>query len=470
MDHSRLRFGIIVMLLALVAAACGGGDTPGAEEGGDEAGEPIELTVAANAVRGGKNEFTARWMFDYVIPTFEQQMADAGKDATVEFIESGVDDEDYKSRLALDLQAGEGADVIDVDGFWLSEFATAEFIRPLEEVVGPEINDWEGWEQIPEAVATGVEISGQRYALPVGTDGRVLFFRKDVFNKAGLEEDWQPTSWEEILQAGRQIADSQPDVTPLQINAGVSMGEATTLQGFIPILLGTGADLYTDGGWLGDGPPLQEALGFFDTVYGEGLGDAQLQVRADGRDRSFQEFAEGRIGVLIESDYLWRSVVNPGEGLFPIENRDEVVGYAKIPAMEPGSGIRGQDFVSASGGSARVINPNTEHPQEAWELLSFLGSKEALTEFVEGEPRITARQDVNESPAVTEDPILEYIATEVLPITWYRPGFEEYVQVSEAITRMTENVVADRSDPAGAAQEYEATISGVVGPDNIRAE
>ena len=352
-------------------------------------------------------------------------MSDAGKDVTVKFIESGVDDEDYKSRLTLDLQAGEGADIIDMDGFWLPEFATAEFIQPLEEVVGPEVNDWEGWDQIPDAVATGIEIDGQRYAIPVGTDGRVLFFRKDVFADAGLPDDWQPTSWEEILEAGRQIKDRAPDVTPLQINAGVSMGEATTMQGFIPILLGTGADLYDDGR-LGDGAALRETLEFFDTVYGEGLGNAQLQVRADGRDRSFQQFAEGKIAVLIESDYLWRSVVVPEDGLFPIDNRDEVVGYAKIPAKEPGAGIRGQDFVSASGGSARVINPNTEHPQEAWELLSFLGSEEALTEFVKGEPRITARQDVNESQAVTEDPILQYIAEEVLPITWYRPGFEEY--------------------------------------------
>ena len=32
-------------------------------------------------------------------------------------------------------------------------------------------------------------------------------------------------------------------------------------------------------------------------------------------------------------------------------DRDEVVGWAKIPAREPGAGINGQDFVSMSGGS-----------------------------------------------------------------------------------------------------------------------
>ncbi len=32
---------------------------------------------------------------------------------------------------------------------------------------------------------------------------------------------------------------------------------------------------------------------------------------------------------------------------------------------------------------------------------------------------------------------------------------------------MVENVVADRSDVAAAAAEYEATISGIVGADNV---
>jgi multiple sugar transport system substrate-binding protein len=455
----------------VLAAACdgGSGDTGTDGSAGTEgaAGEPVTITVAENAVRGGKNDYTAQYLLDYAIPTFEQQMADDGRDVTVEFVESGIDDEDYKSRLALDLSAGEGADVIGFDGFWLSEFVTAGYLQPLSEVVGPEVDEWEGWEQMPEAVQSSLVLDDQRYGIPVGTDGRVLFFRKDVLSDAGLPEDWQPTSWDEILEAARTIEESDPDVTPLQINAGVSMGEATTLQGFVPILLGTGAQLYEEQGWLGDTPQMQEALEFIDTIYAEGLGDPQLQLRADGRDRSFQDFADGRIAILIESDYLWRGVLNPGDGLFPMDDRDELVGFTKIPAREPGAGIRGQDFVSASGGTARVLNPNTSHPQEAWEFMSFLGSEEALTEFVEGEPRITAREDVNATDAVAGDPILAYIAEEVLPVTWYRPGFEEYPQVSEAIQRMVENVVADRSDVAAAAAEYEATISGVVGADNV---
>jgi multiple sugar transport system substrate-binding protein len=426
----------------------------------------MTLTIAENAVRGGKSALTAEWIIDYVIPTFQERMAEQGRQVRVEFVESGVDDEDYKARLALDLSVGQGADIIGFDSFWLSEFVAAGFLRPLSEVVGAEVEGWQGWSQIPDAVADSLALNGQRYGVPFGTDARVIYFRKDLFTRAGLPSDWQPNRWADILAAARQIRQALPDVTPLQINAGISMGEATTLQGFIPILLGTGAQLY-DGGWLGDTPQLRQTLGFFETVYREGLGDAQIQVRADGRDRSFQEFAEGRIAVLLESDFFWRSVINPDGGIFPIANRGEVVGWAKIPAMAPGVGIRGQDFVSASGGTGRVLNPNTRHPQEAWQLLSFMGSKEAIEDFVEREPRITARTDVNET-AISGDPLLSFIATDVLPITWYRPGFEAYPQVSQAIQRMVENVVAGRQTVEQAAAEYAAALEEIVGAEHVR--
>ncbi|MGI8873399.1 MAG: ABC transporter substrate-binding protein, partial [Egibacteraceae bacterium] len=67
-------------------------------------------------------------------------------------------------------------------------------------------------------------------------------------------------------------------------------------------------------------------------------------------------------------------------------------------------------------------------------------------------------------------PMLTFIAEETLPITWYRPGFEEYPQVSEAIQRMVENLVAGRSSVEEAAQAFEADLQGIVGEENVRSE
>jgi multiple sugar transport system substrate-binding protein len=469
-----LRGLILLVIAVLVLSACGGGEPTGesgseggAEGGAEGGGEAITLSIASNAARGGKNTEEAVWIEDYVIPAFEQQMADEGRDVTVEFEGRGADDEAYKSQLALDLRSGGGDDILTIDGIWLGEFVQAGYLSPLTDIAGDATEEWEGWEQIPDAVQGNMEFEDVRYGIPTGTDGRVIYFNKELFAQAGLPEDWQPTSWDEVLEAARTIKEQLPDVIPLQLNGGTAMGEATTMQGVLPLLAGTGAVVYDEDAqqWLGASPELQQVLDLYATVYGsEQLGDPDLQLRQDGRDRSFQEFAAGGIAMLIESDYLWRDVIN-AEGIAPMEQRDEVVGWAMIPAVSPGVGISGQDFVSMSGGAGRVLNPNTEHPEEAWALLTFMNSQEATLELVKDQARITQREDVN-TEVLGNDPLLQFIADEVLPITAYRPPLAEYTQVSVALQEATEQVVNGTSAQE-AAGRYQSELESIVGADSV---
>ncbi|NEE03413.1 extracellular solute-binding protein [Phytoactinopolyspora halotolerans] len=468
---THVRRGSIAAALlipALVLAACGGDDDDSPDNGNGEGqqdgdGGQITLTLSENAIRGGKNTEAAEFIEDWLIPEFEAMKAEEGVDVTVNFEGAGSDDEDYKTAMALDLSTGEGADVLSLDGIWVGEFAQAGYIAPLEEV-HPDATSWDGWEQIPEAVQQNMTFDGQLYGIPGGTDGRVIYYNKELFAEAGLPEEWQPTSWEEILEAARALKEID-GVIPIQLNGGVNMGEATTMQGFLPLLVGTGANIWQDDMWLGGSEQVQQVLDLYATIYGEEeLGDPLLQQEAAGRDNSFLQFSEGSIGMLLEGDYFWRSVINPTSDLAPMENRDEVVGWAMIPAMEPGAGINGQDFVSMSGGGGHVLNPNTEHPEHAWDLMAFMESPEALMERHADDPRITARTDVNDE--IITDEMIRFIADEVLPITAYRPGLEAYPQVSIALQEATEAVVTGMS-PADAAAQYQSTLEGIVGAENI---
>lgn len=462
MDRFRKLSGLTAGMLAVVVVAAGcGGDSPGGGDPNRNAdAKQVSLTISSNAISGGKNAEEADWITDYVIPEFTKMMKQDGVEVEVTFEPSGVDDEDYKTRLALDMSSGEGADIVSLDGIWVGEFAEAGYIAPLEEVVGDSVNDWEGWTQIPDAVQQNVAFEDQRYGVPAGTDGRVIFYNKELFEQAGLPTDWQPTSWDEILEAARALK-SVEGVTPLQVNAGTAMGEATTMQGLLPLLLGTGSAIWDGGTWTGATQGMTDVLAFYDEVYSSGLGDPLLQQEAQGRDQSFQAFADGRMGMLIESDYLWRDVIDPKDGIAPMANRDEAVGWAKIPAMEPGAGINGQDFVSMSGGAGWVVNPNTEYPQQAWELLKFMSSPEAIKAALAGDARITQRQDVNDE-VLEGDPMLKYVAEQVLPITTYRPGLAIYPQVSVALQEATAAVVSGNATPEEAAQSYQSDLEGIV--------
>lgn len=477
--RGRVALGAGALAAAMVLSACSSGDdaasegdgsggqTEEAADGGEAAGsDAIQLEIGANAVRGGKNEQVAVWIEDYIIPTCTEEFAANGKTVEIAFNGRGIDDEDFKSQLALDVSSGAGPDLMNIDGIWVGEFAEAGYTAPLSELA-PDSASWDGWDQIAPAVQANMSYQGERYGVPSGTDGRVLYYNKALFEEAGLPADWQPTSWEEVLEAGRTLQQALPDVTPIQINAGVAMGEATTMQGYLPLLAGAGARVYDEGNstWNGDTQATRDVLGFYQSLFTEGLSNPDLQLLQDGRDRSFQEFAEGQIGILGEGDYFWRAVIEPTVGNFPMADRNDVVGYAKIPAKEPGAGLNGQDFVSMSGGGGYVLNPNSANPAEAWELLACMNSKDATLALVGDVARITQRNDVN-AEILAEDPMLSFVATEVLPLTAYRPGFAIYPQVSVAMQEASEAIVNGGS-AADASASFGAAVTDLAGADAV---
>jgi len=426
----------------------------------------VEISITCRCVKGGVNANTVKWLTETVIPAFEQQMAAKGTPVKVRLVEFGGSDEDLKAQYALDLKAGKGHDVMAFDGFWTAEFVAGGLIKPLDEIAGPEVNQWEGWAHIPDRVQALLMYQGKRYGIPTGTDVRVIWYRKDLFQKAGLPANWQPTSWEDIFAAARQIKKALPDVIPMQVNAGTAMGEATSMQGFYPVLLSAGSFIYDwdKNKWIVRSPAMLDALNFYKRVYlDEKLGDARLQLIKEGRNQSFALFRDGKIAMLWEGDYFWRSVVNPAvKSEWAIPNRDEVVGWAKIPAKEPGKGYRGQDFVTISGGTGFILNPNTKHPKEAWAFLSFMFSKEMLMEFQKIEPRIRARDDV----PVTGDPVMTELV-KLLPLTTVRPMLPAYPKVSQAAQLATERVVSGEMTPERAMEAYAKEVTDLVGPDNV---
>ena len=457
----RTVLSVLAASLTLVgAAACDRSSSTGASPSQNAGAKDVTLTITSNSIAGGKNADEADWYTKYVIPTFTKQQKDKGVNVTVTFQPSGVDDEQYKTKVALDLKSRAGADIMALDGIWVGEFAQAGYLKPLTDVVGQSVTSWEGWSQIPKAVQANASFEGKTYGIPAGTDGRVLYFNKKLFAQAGLPADWQPKSWQDITAAGMKLKAIQ-GIDPIQINAGTAMGEATAMQGVLPLLVGTGSEIYADGKWQGDTKALRDVLTFYKQLLDQGLENKNFQQAAKGRDQSFAAFAEGKVGILLEGDYFWRSVINPDNGDAPMASRNTDVGYAYIPAREAGSGVGGSDYVSMSGGGGYFLNPNTKYPQQAWELLQFIGSPDAINALLHGSAKVTARQDVNEQ-VLSKDPFLSFISQKVLPVTHYRPGLAVYPQVSQALQQATADIVSGKSVEE-AAKAYGAAVEKAVG-------
>ncbi len=286
-----------------------------------------------------------------------------------------------------------------------------------------------------------------------------------MMEAAGIDNAaaWQPTSWDELLDAARTLKEADPESYPLQINAGTAMGEATTMQGYYMLLLGTGHFLLDDEGrWIVRSQGILDTLELYQTVYVEEmLGDPRLQLLQDGRNQSFANFRDGETAMLVEGDYFYRGPTAPGQE-FEVANRDEVMDWAMMPAQEPGAGINGQDFVTISGGTGFVLNPNADEPELAWELLAFMNSQEAIMAAQEAQPRIRVRDDV----PVPDNAFLTETAEALGPFTTARPNQSVYAEVSYEAQLMTERVVSGEMTPMEAMDAYAQAVTDLVGEEN----
>lgn len=417
-----------------------------------------DLDITCRCVIGGVNSATAEWLEKSVIPAF---MAE-NPDITVTLNQFGGEDAQLTQQLALDFSTGAGPDISGFDGFLIPSFAEGGLLKSLDELIGDEYANWEGWDHISPGIRSILSYNGQTYGVGLGTDVRMLFVRSDLLEQAGVAADWQPTSWEDVLEAARKLKEAGVEA-PLQLNAGVAMGEATTMQGYWMALLGTGEGVTdADGKYIVSSQGILDTLNLYKTIYvDEGLGDQRAQLLADGRNRSFANFRDGKTAMLVEGDWFYRSVTAPGAE-FEVKDRDSVMSWKKMPAQAPGEGFNGQDFVSISGGTGYVINPNTDSPQEAWKFLSFMMSQEQMTAFQDYQPGIRSRSDV----PIPNSPFLTETSQTLLPLTTARPNDPNYNSVSQEIQRMTEAVVSGELSPEEAMAQYKTAVIAIVGEEN----
>ena len=101
----------------------------------------------------------------------------------------------------------------------------------------------------------------------------------------------------------------------------------------------------------------------------------------------------------------------------------------------------------------------------AWALMTFMNSADQIKTRLGDSAQVTARDDVN-AEVLGNDPLLSFIATEVLPVTHYRPGLAEYPEVSTALQEAVEAVVTGTS-PEDAAADYQSALEGIVGADAV---
>ncbi|MFJ5842562.1 extracellular solute-binding protein [Streptomyces shenzhenensis] len=376
----------------------------------------------------------------------------------VEFVPVKAPDSEYYTKLQQMLRSPKTApDLVYEDTFLINSDITSGYLKPLD----PYLAEWPDWDRFMDTAKSAARgEDGRTYGVPDGTDTRGLWFDKGVFERAGLPADWQPKTWEDVLDAARTIKRKVPGVTPLNIYTGKPAGEAATMQGFEMLLYGTGdggADPLYDAAskkWITAGQGFEDALSFVETVFGEKLGpdvsdalDPNFGTRVRG-----ELLPQGRLGIDLDGSWLPQDWL-PGSG-HEWPEWSKRLGLAAMPTQHgqaPGK-------VSMSGGWTWAIPAKAGNPDLAFDFVKVMQTTANAQQWYIANSGIAVREDVAGDPSyVSAQPGIKFF-TDLVASTHYRPAYPAYPKVSTAIQEAMEGVTTGDTSVDAAAKAYDDAL------------
>ena len=406
-----------------------------------------------------------------VLTAFEQEMAKQGKQVKVNFNSFTGNNSDYAAKVTLMLRAGAGQvpDVLVEEIGRAADYMRSGYLLPLDQYIQSSTI----WTNLFQAFKDGSQYNGKTYDLIFQTSACPLYFRKDLFQQAGLPENWQPKSWDDVISAAKTIKERLPDVTPLLYTGGSSAdgGEQVTFSKADLLLHGAGGTVFDTKTkkWIVASKPLLDVFTFYQTITKLGLIDPQRGLSSDADNWAMQAFAQAKGAMLPYGSWAYDSFWGPGKP-FAITDRAKVVGYTATPAEKPGMSVRGQDFVSQSGGWAYMIPAavKKENAALAWDLISFLSQTDRQAAFNAGKGQVATRQDVIDSPAYQKNSFLVGVG-DMLKYTYVDPQTDPgwYGVPETAMADAIGRIMIGQWTPIQAMKNFAQKVEQAYGKDAV---
>ncbi len=394
-------------------------------------------------------------------PKYVEQAAQAvqaaNPGATVEIDLRQVAGGDFLTQLLLEIDGGEGPDVIHLGGDRIGQFADSGFIAPLDDYLA-QWPDWAG--QYPESVRSGVTYKGQVWGIPYGLDVRWLYARRDRLEEAGLSRDWQPANLNGVLEAATALKNADLGIEPYVLYAGIIGSGGTTTHGFLPVLLANGGTLLTeDGKWVSDSPAITAAYQYYVEAW------QQLQVvptsiltTPEPWKPSRSGIGTGDVGLLFEGGWVYGGYQTAAaDGSIELDQ----IGYSLFPTTDAGP-----TFTIGGPGTCWYIGAGSQNPDLAWEFIKAFNTPDIVADINIEDPHPVARMDSAALPRFQAEPYL-VDSTNALDSAIFLPVVPELNDVSTIVQKITGEIATGDLDAAGAAQRYAQELTALVGAGNV---
>lgn len=382
MGTSRLiRTTLLLLALALLAAACGGGSGFSGEEGGDQAdgGTEAEGTVALELAGFASSPAED----EQLTAILEQYTEETGTPVT--FSPSP----DYDTTLQASLAGGEPPDVFYVNDNRIPDLVEAGTLAPMEDNV-------EGADDFYPALLDSFTVDGTVYCPPKDFSTLALQYNEDMLAEAGVQP---PTNWEELRAAAEALTTGD--------RVGLALDPQYFRWGVFAEQAGGGItdDDLTEMTAATD--PNRTAFTYLQEMFDAGFAAAPSDLDAGW---SGEAFGQEKAAMTVEGNWMVGAMNND----YPDINWSTVV----LPA-----GPEGQATYSFS--VCYAVAANAPNPEASWDLVNYLVSPDAQLEFTQNFPVIPSRRSLAE-PWLEANPDLQpYVdSAEFAQSATFVPGFQ----------------------------------------------
>lgn len=333
--RGRTAFIAATAVMALTAlTACGGGGEEGSADG----------KVTLNLTWWGDDSRAER--YNEAVALFEKANPDI--DVSTNF----QDWEGYWTSRSTEAAGRSLPDVMQFDLSYLREYSANDHLLDLSPYVGEQI-DTAG---IDESLLSSGEVDGKQVALPIGTNTLALFVNTSLLSAAGVEPLPEDYTWEDYNAWMAQISDAETTNADGQKVWG-GADYTSTMWFFLAWLKQQGIEPFAeDGSFNFDESHVTEYLELTAAQReAQQVFPADRDVQIDPLDG----FAAGEQA----SSFTWDNFLAG----YAAENGVENIEMMPIPTGEDGekSMFWKPSMLFAAGA-------NTEHPEEAAELIDFL--------------------------------------------------------------------------------------------------
>jgi multiple sugar transport system substrate-binding protein len=329
MPRLRSLVGLLAVGVMVVAAGCGGGGGGGTS--GNQGTGSITFAIGkdtSNFIPGKIKEWNAQH-----------------SDQQVQLIELPEAADQQRQQFVTTLQAkSDRYDVLGLDVVWTAEFAKSGWVKELSQSDFPQANYLPG----PYESAN---FEGKLWAAPWNTNGGLLFYRKDILDKEGLQP---PKTWEEVAQDAKTLGP--------KYKIGGYAGQFLKYEGLTvnaaEMIWAAGGDIIDSSGKVVvDSPQARTGLSFLQNGFKEGWipKEAITYKEEEGR-RAFQA---GKLLFLREWPYA-----------YTLAQQDPAI-KGKF-GVEPLPGFQGGKPATSIGGYNLAISAFSKKQKTALDFIKFI--------------------------------------------------------------------------------------------------